>query len=235
MDKFTAIRLDAKHLDIYYIRMSIFQAIQTHLSKFTGRMLDVGCGQMPYKKYIMENSSVSEYVGIDIDTHLNYSGIQPDIIWSGRDGMPIKTESFSCAMATEVLEHVMEPEPLLSEIYRILRPDGIFFFTVPFLWTLHEVPHDEYRYTPFSLERMLKKQGFQNPVIQPLGGWDASLAQMLGLWVRRNPYLKWKRKLYSVLLKPVIKRLIQNDIKPSEYREGTMINGLFGVIRKSRV
>jgi len=90
------------------------------------------------------------------------------------------------SIATEVFEHCPDPEIVMKEIWRVLKLGGILFFTVPFLWNLHETPYDEYRYTPFALKRHLTQSGFTEIEIKAMGGWDAALAQMLGLWVRRR-------------------------------------------------
>jgi SAM-dependent methyltransferase len=233
MNDFINIEFTTKTLDRYFIRTSIFKAIQNVLPKLKGNLLDIGCGKMPYKTYILENTSVEKYVGLDIENALEYDKlVQPDFVWDGKI-MPFENESFECAFGTEVLEHCPEPEIVLKEVYRVLKANGVFFFTVPFLWNLHEVPHDEYRYTPFSLARHLKNSGFKEIEIKATGGWHASMAQMLGLWVRRSPMTVKKRKYLSILLKPIIVYLIKKD-KTSEvtFKEGQMITGLYGIARK---
>jgi SAM-dependent methyltransferase len=208
-------------------------AIKTEILEFNGQLLDIGCGKMPYKKYILDNSRVTKYIGLDIETALVYeSGVKPDFTWDGIR-MPFEQEHFETASATEVLEHCPKPEIILHEVFRVLKSGGVFFFTVPFLWPLHETPHDEYRYTPFAMERILKEAGFTNIKINAFGGWHASLAQMLGLWVRRAPIGQLKRKILSNLLKPVIALLIKKDKKINfEFTEGQMITGLYGIASK---
>lgn len=233
MKDFIDIEFNIKNLDRYYIRQAIFKALTTTLPKLNGDLLDIGCGKMPYKSYILSNSKVSTYTGLDIESALEYDAhVKPDFTWDGTN-MPFNNASFDCAFGTEVLEHCPEPEVVLKEVYRILKPGGMFFFTVPFLWNLHEVPHDEYRYTPFSLERHLKNSGFKDITIKPTGGWHASMAQMLGLWVRRSPMSSKKRNILSKILKPIIKYLIKLD-KPKSvhFKEGQMITGLYGIVRK---
>lgn len=105
--------------------------------------------------------------------------------------------------------------------------------TVPFLWNLHEVPHDEYRYTPFSLERHLKNSGFSEIVLKPTGGWYASMAQMLGLWVRRAPMSERKRRILSRILKPVVAYLIKRGAREIlSFKDGQMITGIYGFAKK---
>ena len=233
MNDFTNLKITKNNLDVYQIRVKIFNFIKSSLSLFSGKILDVGCGKMPYKKYILENSKVTEYIGLDIDDALIYDKkIKPDYTWDGIR-MPFENDTFECAIGTEVLEHCPNPEIILKEIYRVLKPGGVFLFTVPFLWNLHEVPHDEYRYTPFSLERHLKNSGFRDVTIKATGGWHASMAQMLGLWVRRSPMRHKKRQLLSWLVKPAIKYLISLD-KPErvQFKNGQMITGLSGFVKK---
>jgi len=233
MNNFTNIKFESKNLDRYFIRTSIFNALTKTLPSFSGNLLDIGCGKMPYKNYILENSNVKKYIGLDIENALEYDvAVKPDFTWNGKI-MPFENNHFDCAFGTEVLEHCPEPEIVLKEVFRVLKPGGVFFFTVPFLWNLHETPHDEYRYTPFALERHLKNAGFNDIELKATGGWHASMAQMLGLWVRRSPMSSNKRKLFSVLLKPVIKYLIKLD-KPEkvQFKEGQMITGIYGIVKK---
>ena len=233
MKDFIDITLNVENLDIYYIRQSIFKALKKSITHLNGDLLDIGCGKMPYKNYILEHSSVSTYIGLDIETAKIYDKqVKPDYTWDGIK-MPFENASFDCAFGTEVLEHCPQPEIVLKEVCRVLKPGGAFFFTVPFLWNLHEVPHDEYRYTPFSLERHLRNSGFTNININATGGWHASMAQMLGLWVKRSPMSKRKRDFLSNALKPIIKYLIKLD-KPEtvQFKDGQMITGLYGLVRK---
>ncbi|MBN8575259.1 MAG: methyltransferase domain-containing protein [Candidatus Kapabacteria bacterium] len=232
-DNFVSIPFSPNNLDRYFARKSILAALELSLTRLDGRLLDAGCGKMPYKNHILKKSSVQDYVGLDIETALIYDEtIKPDYTWDGKT-MPFINESFDSCIAIEVLEHCPEPEVFLKEVNRVLKPGSTFFFTVPFLWNLHEVPHDEYRYTPFSLKRHLMNSGFTNIEIKATGGWHAALAQMLGLWVRRSPLLGWKRKLLSILLKPIIFMLINKDKNfIVDFSESQMITSLYGMAKK---
>lgn len=232
-DNFINIPFTKENLDRYYIRTSIFNALKEVLPTLKGNLLDIGCGKMPYKHYILENSKVGSYIGLDIESAFEYdTTVKPDFRWDGTT-IPFENNTFNCAFGTEVLEHCPEPEIVLKEVFRVLKPEGIFFFTVPFLWNLHEVPHDEYRFTPFSLERHLNNAGFKDIQLKATGGWHASMAQMLGLWVRRSPMRFRKRYWLSLFLKPIIKYLIKLD-KPEQvvFKEGQMITGLYGIAKK---
>ncbi len=217
-------------LDIFAVRQAILDALHFHLKDFSGTLLDIGCGYMPYKQLILKPPShVQKYIGLDLKDN-TYQ--KPDLEWDGCT-IPLSDNSVDCALATEVLEHCPEPELLMREALRVLKPGGLLFFTVPFLWPLHDVPHDEYRYTPYSLERHLRNVGFEQINLKALGGWDASLAQMIGLWVRRRLMrFPRKRAVLSRLVLPLIWLLTKLDQPPTEFYESCMITGLSGTAIK---
>lgn len=230
-NQFTDLKLTNDNLQNYVIRANILKAITDVIPSFHGNLLDSGCGCMPYKDLILSNQKITNYVGLDIDTGLNYYDVKPDVLWDGVK-MPFENNSFDVIMSTEVLEHILNPDIYLLEVKRVLKPDGLFFFTVPFLMPLHEVPHDYYRYTPYSLEMIFKRVGFTNINIKPMGGFNAALAQMIGQWV--NMYL-WgnKKKLIRIIAKPLIKFLYLRDIAPQNFNNSTMIVGISGTVTKS--
>lgn len=232
-DNFTSVSDEANNLDLFVVRSSILRALKMNLNLMSGDFLDVGCGRMPYRHMILSESKVTRYVGLDIETALVYDRVsRPDIYWDGVR-MPFDDETFDSAMATEVLEHCSNPRIVLGEVYRVLRPGGTFFFTTPFLWNLHEVPHDEFRLTPFHLDRLFREIGYNQISLSAMGGWHASLAQMLGLWVRRGPIRRKYRRYLSFLLRPIILHLYKKDQKRNvQFKEGTMITGIYGIVKK---
>lgn len=232
-DNFTNIPQTPDNISMYVIRTCIWNAVQTCAPSFSGHLLDVGCGRMPYKKFLLDNKYISQYTGLDIETALVYEeGVKPDYTWNGIT-MPFADNSFDTLMATEVLEHCPDPVRIVNEMKRVMKPGGLLFFTVPFLWYLHEVPHDEYRYTPFALQRIFTDCEMEEVKITAHGGWDMAMAQMLGLWIAFTKRGK-NQKRWSRFLNPFIKKLMKKDMaaKPVEFTNGTMINGLYGTARK---
>ncbi len=231
-DDFIHINLNTHNIDRYYHRTSILRAIEKNLDCFKGKLLDTGCGKMPYRNYILENTKISEYVGLDIETAKTYDDyIKPDVTWNGKK-MPFDDNSFDCILATEVLEHVPKPDIFLSEVFRVLKKGAPFFFTTPFLWPLHEPPYDEYRYTPFSMKRILTAHGFSDINVEALGGWNASLGQMIGLWVRRSPMRAYQRRILKMIAFPILKYLYKNDDPKPDFFQGPMITGISGIAYK---
>ena len=116
MDFFTEIPLTKKYMHIYHIRTSILKSLTKTLPEFKGCLLDAGCGKMPYKEYIFENSKIEKYVGLDIENAFIYDkAVRPDFEWDGVT-MPFEANSFETVIATEVLEHCPNPSIYLKEI-----------------------------------------------------------------------------------------------------------------------
>jgi len=220
-------------LDSYGNVRLLLDAVRRALGGFKGEVLDVGCGRMPYKRLILSSiSRVTSCIGLDLATS-DY-GVA-DLFWDGQT-IPLPNASVDTAMLTEVLEHCPDGEAVLREVHRVLRPGGFLFLTVPFIWPIHCVPYDEFRYTPFSLRRLLEKAGFPNPAIEATGGRHAVLAVILGLWVRRRPlssrvHVVTKRVL-SWLLAPLIWLLMEIDDRPDQLAESTLFVGLSVAVHK---
>ncbi len=234
---FLNIKLNKDYPDIYCVRNGILKAIKSFIPEFKGKLLDVGCGIMPYRELILNaNKNVISYIGLDFENSLDaeYALGKPDLFWNG-DVIPMEDNAVETIIATEFFEHCPQPEKIMKEMLRVLKPGGLLFITVPFIWNLHLVPYDEYRYTPFSLKRHLQNAGFINIELNALGGVDASLAQMLAIWYRNRPMRASYKKYLGSLFIPIIRRLMSADSKAHKsemFTDGTMITGLSGIAYK---
>jgi SAM-dependent methyltransferase len=220
-------------LDSFGNRRLILAAIRVGLPHLSGAVLDVGCGHKPYKSLVLSSPSRAErYIGLDLPDNL-YGA--PDLAWDG-ERIPLKDGAVDSVLLTEVLEHCPKPGEVLKEIARVLRPGGFLFLTVPFIWPIHTVPHDEYRFTPFALRRILEHAGFPDAKIAATGGRHAVLALTLGLWVRRRPLTSRRhvltRAALSLILWPAIWLLLKLDRRPDQFGESTMIVGLSAAASK---
>lgn len=92
---------------------------------------------------------------IDRRNEIQFEQNDVDMFYNGIT-FPIDSCSIDGVICTQVLEHVANPESLISEIERVLKPGGKLILTVPFLWQQHEKPYDFTRFTSFGLRRLLE-------------------------------------------------------------------------------
>lgn len=105
VNSFIDLKISHNNLESYIIRNEIFKTISKKRKDFNGKVLDSGCGSMPYRDFILQNKKVVNYVGLDIDTGLSYGNVKADFLWDGVV-MPFQDNSFDVLISKEVLEHV---------------------------------------------------------------------------------------------------------------------------------
>lgn len=134
---------------------------------YKGQIYDLGCGEMPYKEWLLNYAD--QYTGVDWGS--SFHNLKADILADLNELLPIESEVADTVMSLSVMEHLREPQMFLNEAYRILKPGGVMILQVPFMWWVHEAPYDFYRYTRYGLQYMFGKAGFAEVKICPTTGF----------------------------------------------------------------
>ncbi|MBC7624910.1 MAG: class I SAM-dependent methyltransferase [Aeromicrobium sp.] len=98
--------------------------------------------------------------------------INQDITWPGDDrknvdifsplhDIPVSNATFDTILCIAVLEHVVNPDEIIPEFFRVLKPGGYVIASVPFLQPEHKIPTDYQRYTKDGLERRFLRNNFE--------------------------------------------------------------------------
>ncbi len=140
----------------YLTRKELYANIKSLAPCLKGRILDVGCGTMPYKEFIHGE----EYDGLEIDTPKTRTMGFANFFYDGKS-FPFPDGTYDGIVCNQVLEHVFEPDIFLSEMNRVLKKGGLLLLTVPFVWDEHDQPHDFGRYSSFGLTHIFKKHSFE--------------------------------------------------------------------------
>lgn len=167
----------------------IAQFYQSYIPKHVkGRLLDLGCGKVPlfemYKDYIIDNMCV------DWDNTL-HDNKYVDVTCDLSGNLPFEEEQFETIILSDVMEHLPNPEKLWKEMFRLLAPGGKVLLNVPFLYWIHEAPHDYYRYTEFAVKRFAELSGFSIILLEPIGGAPEVLADISSKVFARYTFGKW--------------------------------------------
>lgn len=105
------------------------------------RLLMVGGGSVGQgMQALYDNANISIY-SFDI-----YDSPYVQFIADGHH-MPLPDDFFDAVVVQAVLEHVLQPAQVVSEIWRVLRDDGLVYAETPFMQQVHEGPYDFTRFT----------------------------------------------------------------------------------------
>lgn len=99
---------------------------------FKPPVLDVGCGFGEFAGVFIE-SQIEVGVDISVEDLIRAEKQKKYLKLIAADArkLPFQNESFSTVLSVSVLEHIAKPELSMKEIYRVLKPKGLFIFTVP--------------------------------------------------------------------------------------------------------
>jgi ubiquinone/menaquinone biosynthesis C-methylase UbiE len=181
-------------LDLQVI--SVYRYVKKFLNTNSGNLLDLGCGESPYR--FLVNESSTKYYGVDIADADKFDYTRTDITHFDGKKIPFADQYFDSILCTEVVEHVLEYQTLIDDAHRVLKPGGKVLFTIPWSARYHYIPYDYFRYTPSTLKEMFKN--FKSVSIEPRGTDVTAIASKLIVLYFRNvfPQEKW-RYLFSPL------------------------------------
>jgi len=141
--------------------------IRLHLSairlipRLSGRVLDVGAGGQPFRRYL---PSDSEYVAMEVSDSRNGH------VTGDAQHLPFADRTFDGIVCTMVLEHVPDPALAVTEMGRICKPGARLYLSAPMSWGLHYEPHDYFRFTRYGIESLLERGGFRVEETVRVGG-----------------------------------------------------------------
>lgn len=123
------------------------------------RIVDIGArsvlGHQTYRNLF--NRPNWQFCGLDIEAGHNVDLVVSDPYhWA-----EVNSGSFDVAISGQALEHVEYPWKTFQEIFRILRPGGLFCLIVPSSGEEHRYPVDCWRFYPDSMRALASDSGFR--------------------------------------------------------------------------
>ncbi len=162
----------------YLIRKFLYKSILELAPILKGKLLDFGCGLKPYENLF----TVEEYIGIDYyGEGETYPKDKVDIIYDGKT-IPFKNDYFDSVFSSEVFEHIFNPDVVIKELYRILKPNGMIPITCPFTFPEHEIPNDYCRYSSYGIKHLFEKNGFILYKYRKTGNSILAVAQLKSIY-----------------------------------------------------
>lgn len=131
------------------------------------RILDVGCGDRPYRDLF------PGAVGFDVP------GNALADLHGSIDAIPVEDASFDLVLCLQVLEHVPDPPAAIRELRRVVRPGGRVLLSTHGIYPFHPNPDDLWRWTHQGLERLFLTNAEWTSVSVRAGAGTASTVAML--------------------------------------------------------
>ena len=167
------------YLNWYYLNNSMKKSIPY----IKGKCIDIGSGNSPYKKYIIEN--VDEYISVDKgDIHRHMLGTSKEQFFDADiKDLPFEDNSFDTIILTQVLEHIDEPTKALDEVKRVLKKNGVIIISVPFIYQSHAIPYDFFRYSEYSLRKICKDYNYKILEFHYQGYFGTAIFSMINAFI----------------------------------------------------
>lgn len=180
----------------FIIRAGLYSELYKLKANMHGRMLDFGCGSKPYRKLF----DVDAYIGTDIAiSGHDHSNEDIDVYYDGKT-LPFSDNEFDTIFSSEVFEHVFNLPEILTELRRVLKPQGKMLITLPFVWDEHEIPYDYARYTSFGIVHILEEKGFHVLEQRKTTAYVETVFQMWAAYVYQHIFPK--NKIARIALTP---------------------------------
>jgi len=188
-------------------------AYELNKSRFgPGRVLDLGCG-VGHSFHLLEPRGT---IGVDIDPDA-LRGQDRETVVADMRKLPFEAKSFPSVLSVHSLEHVPDPEKVVTEAARVLEPDGVAVFVTPNRLTFGRPDEiiDPFHFIEFSADQLeaLCCEAFSEVSVEGIFGSErymeihdeerATLDRLLGydpLRFRRAVPLKAKQWLYDTML-----------------------------------
>ncbi len=106
-----------------------------------GLVLNLGSGIKRIRKGVL-NIDFFPFEGVDIVADIT--------------DLPFIDNSVDAIVNEFVLEHLANPEKVVEEMWRVMKPGAILYVAVPFLASFHSSPNDFYRWSRQGLRYLLK-------------------------------------------------------------------------------
>ncbi len=119
-------------------------------------IINIGSGDSKFKDMALRGNHL---VQMDYPaTNLQYLN-KPDV-YADASRLPLRQGCADVVLLLEVIEHLSDPDKALAEAYHSLKAGGKLYISAPFLYPIHDAPHDYRRYTIYGLRTVLAKHGF---------------------------------------------------------------------------
>jgi SAM-dependent methyltransferase len=115
--------------------------------------------------------------------------------------LPLTYNSVDAVIVQAVLEHVLDPQDVVAEIWRVLKPNGLVYADTPFLQHVHEGPFDFTRFTESGHRWLFKR--FARIDSGVVAGVGTTLTWSVAQAIRSVIPVRGVSRLVHLLMRPI--------------------------------
>lgn len=179
--------------------------------QMVGEVLEIGNGRRGRRGVFKPPfERVKRWIYLDLNEKL-----QPHL--RGRvESLPLKDGLFDTVVCLEVFEYVTDPQKALSEIRRVLKPEGKLVLSTPFLHRADTL-QDYWRFTEYGLRLILKEGGFEVKGLKAQGSALGVVVNILKYVISIQPN-RMVRYLLDFLTRPLLYLMFKLDAVTARYQ-----------------
>lgn len=149
---------------VHYYNVAVLATLEEFFREaFTGpdfsdrniTILDLGCGPGRFKSGIEKFGY--KWIGLDITKTGDIT------VLGNAHFLPFRDEVFDCVFSKCTLEHFNDPKNVVSEVHRVLKPQGYFVGEVSFLEPFHK---SYFNFSHWGIEYIFHNAGFSDLMIR---------------------------------------------------------------------
>jgi SAM-dependent methyltransferase len=163
-------------------------------------VLDLGCGSQPLRSLLQSmrlnyySTDVAPIEGVSIDYIVDFS--------KSLVNTPILKKKFDFILCSEVLEHIPDWDTFFCNLQQVTREGSVVILTSPFIYFLHEVPHDYFRGTPYAYSYYANRHSFEIIELEKAGDFYDVLGTIENasseyMTASKNPFVRLGRRLLN--------------------------------------
>lgn len=163
-----------RYLDFLYLDMrNARRAFQKKIVEVSPgvRLLDCGCREGVNTADIAQIVRAQKVIGLDYNLkalrQLSARGIIP-LRADLNICIPLRSESIDVIIATDVLEHLVNPFTFVGEMYRVLKPGGYVVLDTPNLASWHNIFALLIGFQPFSGPNITTMEDADVPIVKQM-------------------------------------------------------------------